>query len=191
VVHHPSASHDPRQYYLPVATAECHTRNVRIPDAVATDQVWVRELLVSRWGATSVVSREVVHEADRLPALVAEDPGPVGLLTYAVHDGDLEVVTLDAVSQDVGVGTALVAAVRRRAADLGCGRLWLITTNDNVRALRFYQRRGLRVVKVHTGAVDRARATIKPSIPLVGDNGIEIHDEIELAMDGRELRGVS
>ena len=55
-----------------------------------------------------------------------------------------------------------------------------MTTNDNLSALRFYQRRGFRLVKIWPGAVDAARKSLKPTIPQVGQNGIPIHDEIDL-----------
>jgi ribosomal protein S18 acetylase RimI-like enzyme len=76
-------------------------------------------------------------------------------------------------------GTALLDGARRVASGLGLRRVWLITTNDNVDALRFYQRRGLCIAAVHPGAVDRGRLA-KPAIPLDGEYGIPIHDEIEL-----------
>ena len=74
----------------------------------------------------------------------------------------------------------LVAEAARLAAEMGCSR-WVVTTNDNVDALRFYQRRGFRLVAVRCGAVDDSRRTLKPSIPLAGDYGIPLRDEIELA----------
>jgi N-acetylglutamate synthase-like GNAT family acetyltransferase len=77
-------------------------------------------------------------------------------------------------------GTALVAAVERLAAQQGCRRLWLLTTNDNLDGLRFYQRRGFRLAALHTGAVDDSRARMKPEIPPVGDYGIPLRDEVEL-----------
>lgn len=61
--------------------------------------------------------------------------------------------------------------------------MWLITTNDNTHALRFYQRRGFRIREVRTGAVDRERDTIKPEISVLGNDGIPISDEIELVID--------
>jgi RimJ/RimL family protein N-acetyltransferase len=67
----------------------------------------------------------------------------------------------------------LIGAVK----ELDARRLWLITTNDNVRAQRFYERCGFELVAVHEGAVDRARVA-KPDIPLLGDGGVEIHDEL-------------
>ncbi|MFF5052519.1 hypothetical protein ACFY1S_04950 [Micromonospora sp. NPDC000663] len=51
----------------------------------------------------------------------------------------------------------------------------------NLRALRFYQRRGMRLVAVDRGAVDRARR-LNPQIPLVGEHGIPLHDELVLEL---------
>jgi N-acetylglutamate synthase-like GNAT family acetyltransferase len=90
-----------------------------------------------------------------------------------------EILTLHAGEQWHGTGTALIEAVRLLARRQGCTRLWVITTNDNVDALRFYQRRGFRLVAVHRGAVDRSRASLKPEIPPVGAYGIAKRDEIE------------
>lgn len=56
----------------------------------------------------------------------------------------------------------------------------MVTTNDNLRALALYQRRGFRLVALRCGAVDDARRR-KTSIPEVGDGGIPLHDELELA----------
>jgi len=77
-----------------------------------------------------------------------------------------------------GIGAALLARATQVARDAGATRVWLITTNDNLRAIRFYERRGFRIIAVHRGAVDRARM-LKPSIPLVAENGLELHDELE------------
>ena len=90
-----------------------------------------------------------------------------------------EVVTLDSLRPGRGIGTALIEAVKSAASAAGCRRLWLITTNDNLHALGFYQKRGFRLVAVHPGAVDAARR-LKPEIPLNGNDGIPIRDEIEL-----------
>jgi len=79
-----------------------------------------------------------------------------------------------------GVGTALIAEAKRVATQAGCRRLWLITTNDNVDALRFYQRRGFRLATLHRGAVDDSRARLKPEIPEIGDHRIPLRDELEL-----------
>jgi len=114
--------------------------------------------------------------------LAWSDTELVGVATYVVDGNACELLTLHAETRFSGVGTALVEAVRRRALDAGCGLLWVVTTNDNLDALRFYQRRGFRLARLRTGAVDRSRATVKPEIPAIGDHGIPLCDEIELEM---------
>ena len=60
--------------------------------------------------------------------------------------------------------------------------MWLLTTNDNLDALRLYQRHRFRLVEVRPGAVDLARRA-KPSIPAVGAYGIPLRDELILERD--------
>lgn len=146
------------------------------------ERAWVERRLAESWGSTTIVSRGREHDASELPALLAViGDEKVGLATYRLADGECELVTLDALRPGQGVGSALLARAAEEAGRRGCRRLWLITTNDNVDALRFYQRRGMRLAAVHRGAVDAARR-IKPSIPLIGDHGIPIHDELELEL---------
>jgi ribosomal protein S18 acetylase RimI-like enzyme len=138
------------------------------------------ERLASAWGSAEIVSRGRVHDATRLPGLVGIADGQVaGLVTYDIRDGECELVTLNAFVDDRGVGSALLAAAAEEARQHGCRRLWLITTNDNLRALRFYQRRGLRLVALRANEIEKSRR-LKPSIPLVGNDGIPIRDELEL-----------
>ena len=117
------------------------------------------------------------------PRLVAIADGELaGVLTYVPGDGSVEALTVHAADRWHGAGTAMLEALERRAAASGWRRIWLITTNDNVDALRFYQRRGFRLVAVHPGAVDASRASRKPSIPETGADGIPMHDELELEL---------
>ncbi|HLH64884.1 MAG TPA: GNAT family N-acetyltransferase [Solirubrobacteraceae bacterium] len=156
--------------------------SVEIRRAQAADRAQIVSLLRERWGSEIVVSRGRAHDASRLPALVAwADERLAGLATLRFQARECELVTLDALRRGRGVGTALLRAAARTAAERGCSRLWLITSNDNLEALRFYQRRGMRLVAVHRGAIDRARE-LKPSIPAVGEHGIPIHDELELEL---------
>ncbi|WP_051839502.1 GNAT family N-acetyltransferase [Streptomyces sp. NRRL F-5126] len=151
--------------------------------AAAADRMAVTRLLTDSWGSTTVVAHGVALDASALPALMAERDGAVcGLLTYQVTERGLEVVSLDATVRWSGAGTALLAEAVRRAREAGAPRLWLVTSNDNLDALRFYQRRGLRIAGVSAGAVDAARE-LKPSIPLRGHHGIELHDEIVMELD--------
>lgn len=153
-----------------------------IHPASADERAWVAQRLNELWASTTVVSRGWTHDASELPAFVASSGAePVGLATYRIEAAECELVTLDAFRRGEGVGTALLHRVASEAAAQRCHRLWLITSNDNLDALRFYQRRGLRLVAVHRGAIDAARR-LKPEIPEVGDHGIPIHDELELEL---------
>ncbi len=153
-----------------------------IESVTQDDVAHVQGFIAQEWGAPEVVVHDTVYEPHTLPgfAVVQHDEW-LGLITYHVAGNACEIVTLDSLRAGVGVGTALIEAVAGQARRLGCTRVWLIVTNDNGHALRFYQKRGFRLVAVHRDAVDRARH-IKPSIPLVGNDGIPIHDEIELEL---------
>jgi len=145
--------------------------------AVATFLAERNALRVARLG-------ELIDALDH-PALLAEseDGGPpLGVLTYVLNreGGACEILTLHTARQWQGIGSALLEAVGRLALQQGCARLWLVTTNDNVDALRFYQRRGFRLADLHPGAVDEARARLKPEIPTVGDHGLPLRDELVL-----------
>jgi N-acetylglutamate synthase-like GNAT family acetyltransferase len=118
------------------------------------------------------------------PAVVARVDGEVaGVATYVVDGDACELLTLHAATRLTGIGSGLVAAVVDTARSAGCRRLWVVTTNDNVEALRFYQRRGFRISSVRPGAVDASRERLKPEIPHVGNFGIPLRDEIELQLD--------
>jgi ribosomal protein S18 acetylase RimI-like enzyme len=107
----------------------------------------------------------------------------VGVATYVLDSDDCEVLTLHAATRLTGIGSALVAAVAGIARDAGCTRLWVVTTNDNIEALRFYQRRGFRLTLIRPGAVDWSREELKPEIPLAGAYNIPLRDELELEME--------
>ena len=146
------------------------------------DRPWAVRVVETRWGSRMLVSRGQVHDADDLPAFVAvRDGESVGLATYCIAGDECELVSLDSLIAGRGIGSALLAAVRDMAARSGCQRLWLITTNDNVAALRFYQKRGFSLVAIHRSALDTSRR-LKPQIPLIGLDGIPLRDEMELEM---------
>jgi ribosomal protein S18 acetylase RimI-like enzyme len=156
---------------------------VTIHELRAADVDWAREFLVATAGSAHMVSRGRLHQCHQLPGFYTEDAGRrTALLTYRIERSEMEVVTLYASDRGRGYGTALLAAARDRARAEACRRLWLITTNDNTPALRFYRNRGLRQVAVHAGAVDQARRELKPEIPLYGLDGVRIRDEIELEL---------
>jgi ribosomal protein S18 acetylase RimI-like enzyme len=141
------------------------------------------EPFLARWHSARVARLGALVRPIEHPALLAEEDGRLlGVLTYVVEGDRCEILTLHADERRRGVGSALIAAVKDIAAEAGCTTLWLITTNDNVDALRFYQRRGFRLAALHPGSVDDSRARLKAEIPEVGDHGIPLRDEIVLEL---------
>ena len=151
-----------------------------VRDRSDRDAAWITGLLRSRWGGTVVIAHGERIDAAQLPALVAGDQQ--GLATYRVQGHEAELVTLDAIAPGQGIGTVLVNALVERLRGEGVRRLWVTTTNDNLSALAFYQKRDFRLRHLRPGTVDEARR-IKPTIPVTAGNGIPIHDEIELCRD--------
>jgi aromatic-L-amino-acid/L-tryptophan decarboxylase len=151
------------------------------------DRREVAALWTERWGSRRVVSRGRMHEPLDYPMLVVSGPDGhiAGALTYDVRAGELEAVTVDAFVRGAGVGRALIEAAAAEGRQLGCRRLWLMTTNDNTPALRFYQRCGMTLAALHRGAIAESRR-LKPEIPETGLDGIPIRDELEfeLRLDG-------
>ncbi|WP_421726396.1 GNAT family N-acetyltransferase [Bauldia sp.] len=144
------------------------------------DPAWLAAFIAEHWGAPGAVSRGVVWTGAELKARRAMDGDRcVGVVSWSDATPDWQIVTLDALEARRGIGSCLLDAVIEAARDQAARRLWLITTNDNLDALRFYQRRGFRIVAVHAGAIAASRR-IKPSIPEIGAYGIPIRDEIEL-----------
>lgn len=147
----------------------------------ADDRGRVEPHLDVHWGGSLQARRGELHDVLALPGFVVEEDGRLlGIATYRRDGSECELAFVEAFERGRGVGSALLDAVVA-AAD-GCDRVWVVTTNDNLDALRFYQRRGFRLAELRVGAVDRARKGLKPQIPQLGDGGIAIRDELELEL---------
>jgi len=139
--------------------------------------VWIRE----RWGDDAMAGNGELFYPATHEGFVAGDWE--GLATYRVEGDACEVTLIEADPPHVGTGRALLDAVIEAARAAGCRRVWLVSTNDNLEALAWYERRGFQIEAVHEGALDRYRATLKPSIPTHNPaNGLPITDEVVLAM---------
>ncbi len=147
------------------------------------DKPWITELVTEHWGSPVIVACGRQHDVRELAGFVAvgRDGQRLGLVTYRVEPAGCHIVTLNSLKESTGIGTALVEPVIAEARQSGCRRVWLVTTNDNLRALRFYQKRGFALVAVHRNAVREARR-LKPEIPLAGLDGIPLRDEIEMEL---------
>jgi len=158
--------------------------------ATSEDRGAIDAIHAAVWGGSVVVGHDRIFALKLLPTFVAEatDGSVVGALCYEETTDGLEVVSIGAVPRGRGTGTALLRAAATYARAGGQRRVWLVTTNDNLDALRFYQRRGMRIVHVDAGAVDRARK-LKPTIPVVGAYGIALHDELTMELRLDEGKG--
>jgi ribosomal protein S18 acetylase RimI-like enzyme len=149
---------------------------------VECDRPWAARILEENWGSTTIVTRGRAHDTAKLPGFVAWQEGQrPGLLSYRSSGDECEIISLNSLAPGQGIGSSLLSAVKERATELQCLRLWLITTNDNTPALRFYQKRGYRLVTVYRDALVTTRA-LKPGLSHIGLDGIPMHDEIELEL---------
>jgi GNAT superfamily N-acetyltransferase len=139
----------------------------------------LRQFWIERWGSDEMIVHGEILRPEMLDGFVAGDWQ--GVVTSVVRGADCEIISLDSLREGQGLGTELLNVVKEEARKRNCERLFLITTNDNLHALRFYQKRGFEMVAVHRGAVNESRK-IKPTIPLIGFDGIPLRDEIELEM---------
>ncbi len=150
------------------------------------DLARLRQFWVEHWGGENMVSRGKIYLPEQLEGFVVEDNNEwIGLLTFFITNNECEVTSIDSLRTGMGIGTILLNETIKEARERDCRRIFLMTTNDNLNALGFYQKRGFELVAVHRGAVNESRK-IKASIPYIGMNNIPLRDEIELEMS---LRG--
>ena len=143
------------------------------------DRVWLAQTLRRLWGATQMVSRGRLYDLATLPGFLACDGDEiVGIVTYRPEETAGEIASLDALRPRQGIGRQLLAHMAVLGQKEGWRRLWLITTNDNLPAQRFYESVGWRLAQIHHGAIEQSRL-LKPEIPLLGLNGVPLEDEYE------------
>ncbi len=142
------------------------------------------EFFKVHWGSPKMVISSGVYDCSTLDGFaIVKENNIIGLITYVINDYECEIISLDSIEERKGMGTLLVKEVENVAFEKKCKFIKLITTNDNLLALKFYQKRGFFISKVINNAVEKARM-LKPEIPLIGNDGIPIRDEIELKKFG-------
>ena len=141
------------------------------------DNIAISEI-INRWGSNILVTRGKSYRAEDLDGILAYENGKIiGLGLYYIKDNNCEIVLLETFIQNKGIGTQIIEKIKKIAKTKNCKRIWLITTNCNINALRFYQKRGFHFSNIYINAMEESRR-IKPEIPKE-ENGIEIRDEIE------------
>ena len=156
--------------------------NLVIRPILDSDLQWLIQTATEFWGSSQVISRGMLFDITRLPGFIAcFGEAKSGLINYHIRDFECEIVSLLSLEQGVGIGTELINSVKFSPQVINCTRLWVITTNDNTHALRFYQKRGFSIKTIYPDAVLESRK-LKPEIPHIGKHGIPIKDEIELEL---------
>lgn len=154
----------------------------KIREVKEEDRQWIKEFITKNWGSEKIISRGKIHFPHKLPGFIAiRDNEYLGLITYRMEGNSCEIISLDAIIKKQGIGKALVDKVKEVACESNCKRIWLITTNDNIDALCFWQKIGFSIKAVYPEAITLSRK-LKPEIPLIGNYGIPLRHEIELEL---------
>ena len=139
----------------------------------------INNFLISHWYSTDMVVRGEVVDMTKLDGFAAyENEDIIGLITYRIEGSECEIMSLDSLKENRGIGTVLLNKAIETASNFNCIKIKLITTNDNINAMRFYQKRGFDMMRIYRNALEKSRK-IKPSIPITGNFGIQLKHEIE------------
>ena len=145
-----------------------------------SDKQWIRSIFNDFWGGDIMVTKGIIHRVNDLDGIIATlNKEKVGLITYKILGKELEITSVNSLKENKGIGSAMLDAIITLARKQKIKRVWLLTTNDNIDALKFYQKRNFTLKNIYPEAVKLSRE-LKPSIPLIGNYGIPIRDEIEL-----------
>ena len=139
----------------------------------------INEFIKSQWFSTDMVIKGEVVDLTTVDGFaVFEKEELIGLITYRIMEDECEITSFDSLRENQGIGTSLLNKVKEEAVRKNCKKVKLITTNDNINAIRYYQKRGLDMVHLYPNALDISRQ-LKPTIPMTGDFGIPLKHEIE------------
>ena len=157
-----------------------HNKALKIRPAASADNKWLEELMNRDWGGLPLVIRGKKFYPSQLDGIIAENEnGIAGFLFYEVRDKDCEIIVFEVFDKFKGTGTSILDNLKEVAKDKKCQRIYLMTTNDHLDALRFYQKRGFHICGIHIDSVKDSRK-IKPTIGMTGDHDIPVRDEIDL-----------
>jgi GNAT superfamily N-acetyltransferase len=141
----------------------------------------VDKFFLEQWGTEFIVSGDEKlfgHDLDVFAVFDGEEI--IGLLSYHLKNLKCEIVSLNSLRHGEGIGSALLEKMIEKAKTIeGLKRLWLMTTNDNLEAQEFYNKRGFIITAIYEGAIQKSR-DMGENIPLIGKNGIPIRDEVEM-----------
>lgn len=139
----------------------------------------VNQYVADEWAGPIIVTKGISHNTSDTDGFISVMDGELtGYILYEIDNCECEILVLQSICENRGIGSALIRAVIDVAKSNHCTRVWLITTNDNIHAIRYYQKFGFELKAVHINALDESRRQ-KPSIPLFGNEGIPLKHEFE------------
>lgn len=156
--------------------------NITIRLTTPDDTQLVSQLMTQHWGGEPLVIRAKKYYPSKLDGIIVEENNEIiGFLFFECQKTSCEIVVFEVFEKFHGIGTKVLDKLKFIAKEKGCHRIYLMTNNDNLDALRFYQRRGFCICGIHLDSVKASRK-IKPGIPMVGEYGIPLRDEIDLEL---------
>jgi GNAT superfamily N-acetyltransferase len=154
--------------------------NIVIRETTPEDSEKIASIMKQFWGGEPLVIRGENFYPSKLNGIIAElGEKLIGFIFYDLQGRNCEIIVFEVFDKFKGIGTQLLDRVKELARIKKCNRIFLMTNNDNLDALRFYQRRGFIICGIHLNSVEIARK-MKPSIPEIGEYGIPLRDEIDL-----------
>ena len=139
----------------------------------------INQFFEKNWGNNFIVSNGKIFYGNELPGYMAlKENEIIGLLTYHIENNSCEIVSLNSLHPDEGIGSKLIEKIINKAKSKKFSRLWLITSNDNMGAMKFYQKRGFVFKAIHPNAIEKSRL-MGQNIPILGSDDIPVLDEIE------------
>ncbi|MDD5936453.1 MAG: GNAT family N-acetyltransferase [Clostridiales bacterium] len=146
------------------------------------NRTMVNDFIMEQWYSTKMIVRGKEYDLSMADGILAIENSQIkGLITYIFYGDVCEIMSLDSLEPSKGIGTALIQQVIEISKKSGCKKIVLITTNDNINAIRFYQKRGFDMIRLYHNALDLSRK-LKPEIPLIGENDIPLRHEIEFEL---------
>jgi len=153
---------------------------IRLTTPDDTNQI--KELMDKYWGGEPLVVRAKKYYPSKLEGILAVKKDEIiGFLFFDAQSESCEIIVFEVLKKFQGIGTKMLEKLKDISNDKGCKRIFLMTNNDNLDALRFYQRRGFHICAIHVDSVKESRK-LKPGIPMIGEHGIPLRDEIDLEL---------
>ena len=148
-----------------------------------SDRKEIRSFIEEHWSAPHICIREKLYDPHEAEGFIVRREGKlVGLLTFQQQGNSILMITQNSTLPGAGIGSSLMLRMIEEARKRDTRRIWLTTTNDNLKSLGFYQRMGFRLVTIYRDAVTKARKSVKPEVAEFGMHGLPIIDEIELEL---------